>query len=171
MQPACQLFTNLIVTFTLKQNPNQHMETLEITQAILVDRQAIEIVVDEFANGWNTHDASVFAQVFKEDADFTNVMGVSRSGKAAIEALHEPLFKTIWAASTLTITETKIRLIKPDVAAVDARWILDGLKDMQGADRPPRNGLLNFVMTNMNGRWMITVMHNMDLPGSAAQKC
>jgi hypothetical protein len=29
---------------------------------------------------------------------------------------------------------------------------------------PLRKGLANFVMTRSNGQWLITVMHNMDLP-------
>ena len=33
-----------------------------------------------------------------------------------------------------------------------------------GKEIPLRLGLLNFVMTEANGAWFITVMHNMDLP-------
>lgn len=138
---------------------------------ILTDETGIGEILEAFCNGWNQHNAELFSQVFDEDADFTNVMGLSKTGRAAIAALHGPLFKTIWAFSTLTITESKIRMIKPDVACVDARWKLDGLKDNNGLDRSPRNGLLSFVMTKANDVWKITVMHNMDLPESAPQKC
>ncbi len=146
------------------------MEELKST-TFCSDEKGIERLLAAFAEGWNNHDAAEFSRVFEEDADFTNVMGISKSGRSAIEALHAPLFQTIWAFSTLSITESKIRFIKPDVAAVDARWTLDGLKDQNGNDRPPRNGLLNFVMTKGNDRWMITVMHNMELPNSVAQNC
>jgi uncharacterized protein (TIGR02246 family) len=147
------------------------MEILQSKKSASLDEKDIRTLLTEFVEGWNSHEATVFSKVFEEDADFTNVMGVSKSGRPAIEALHAPLFKTIWAFSTLTITESKIRFIKPDVAAVDARWILDGLKDSNNADRPSRNGLLSFVITKKNGRWMVTVMHNMDLPNSIGQKC
>jgi uncharacterized protein (TIGR02246 family) len=147
------------------------MERLQPTKPTSLDIEAIQTLLTNFAKGWNTHDSSKFAQVFEEDADFTNVMGIGRNGRAAIEALHAPMFKTIWAFSTLSITETKIRFIKPDVAAVDARWILDGLKDEGGNDRSSRQGLLNVVMTKKNGQWMITIMHNMDLPNSVVQNC
>ena len=98
-------------------------------------------------------------------------MGVSRHGRAAIEELHEPLIKNIWAHSTLDITKNKIRFIKPDVAAVDAWWKLEGLKTPDDIDRPSRYGLLNFIMTRHMNDWRITVMHNMDLPKSESQKC
>ncbi len=135
------------------------------------DKESIEKILKDFAEGWNVHDVKKFSKVFAEDADFTNVMGVSRHGRTAIEEMHEPLFKTIWAQSILQITKSKIRSIKPDVAAVDAWWNLDRLKSPDGGDRSPRNGLLNFVMTKYMNNWLITVMHNMDLPGSNGQKC
>lgn len=128
------------------------------------DEQGVQQVLTNFQAAWNRHDARAFALVFAAAADFTNVSGHSAHGRAAIEAHHAPRFATKFKDSKLTITETKIRFIKPDVAAVDARWKLSGLKTEDGQDRPPRQGLLNFVMTRATGQWFITVMHNMDFP-------
>ena len=135
------------------------------------DEHLINEVVDEFARGWNLHDVEIFCNVFADDADFTNVKGVRKSGRQAIAELHEPLFKSIWSQSELSITKIISRFIKADVASVDAWWALERLKDPQGVDVPPRNGLLHFIMTRRAGKWSIEVMHNMDLPGSVAQKC
>jgi len=135
------------------------------------DEQAIQKILDDFIAAWNAHDVRRFSQLFAEDADFTNVKGVSRYGRVAFEEFHAPFFKTIWAHSTQIITKMKIRYIKPDVAAVDAWWELEGLKKPDGSDAPPRNGLLMFIMTKHNQEWVITVMHNMDLPGSGGQNC
>jgi uncharacterized protein (TIGR02246 family) len=131
----------------------------------------IQNVLNGFVEGWNAHNAKFFSKVFAEDADCTNVMGDYFKGRSAIEEKHDPHFKTIWANSILTITKSKIRFIKQDVAAVDAWWILERLRTPEGNDRPPRNGLLNFIMTEHRGNWLITVMHNMDLPGSKSQNC
>jgi uncharacterized protein (TIGR02246 family) len=131
----------------------------------------IQNVLNGFVEGWNTHNAKNFSKVFAEDADCTNVMGDYFKGRSAIEEKHDPLFKTIWAHSILTITKSKFRFIKPDVAAVDAWWTLERLRTPEGNDRPSRNGLLNFIMTEHRGNWLITVMHNMDLPGSKSQNC
>lgn len=132
---------------------------------------SIEQVLDEFSRGWNSHDVKIFSSVFAEDADFTNVKGISKTGRTAIEELHAPLFKTIWSTSTLRITKSKTRFIKPDVASVDALWILDGLKSPEGKEVPSRNGLLSFIITKNQRNWVIAVMHNMDLPGSTMQNC
>lgn len=135
------------------------------------DNESIENILKDFAGGWNEHDVKKFSKVFAIDADFTNVMGVSKQGRTGIEEMHAPLFKTIWAHSILKISQTKIRFIKSDVAAVDAFWDLDCLKAPDGTDIPSRNGLLSFIITKQKNSWLITVMHNMDLPESKSQKC
>lgn len=135
------------------------------------EKEAIEQVLNDFAAAWNVHDVKLFSRLFAEDADFTNVKGVYRHGRTAFEEFHTPFFKTVWASSTLTINRNRIRFLKPDVAAIDAWWDLEGLKAPDGTDRPSRNGLLMFIMTNQDNSWLITVMHNMDLPESVGANC
>lgn len=130
------------------------------------DEAAITRVLADFVTAWNKHDATAFSMVFAEDADFTNVRGTSAHGRTEVEKFHAPLFATRFKETHQKITDTKIRFIKPDVAAVDARWEMTGAKGPEGQDIPLRKGLLNFVMTRENGKWLIAVMHNMDLPTS-----
>jgi len=57
------------------------------------DKAAINAVItDRFIAGWNAHDAHVFASAFAPDADFTNVRGVSASGRENIEQFHAQAF-------------------------------------------------------------------------------
>lgn len=133
------------------------------TTANAKDEEGIRKVLSDFVEAWNKHDAKAFSLVFAEDADFTNVAGKSAHGRAEVEKHHAPLFATRFKETNQKITETKIRFIKPDVAAVDARWEMTGAKDDQGQDRPMRKGLLNFVMTKQDDTWFITVMHNTEL--------
>lgn len=127
------------------------------------DEEGIRKVLADFIEAWNKHDAKAFSIVFAEDADFTNVGGKSAHGRLEVEKFHAPSFATKFKDTNQKITETKIRFIKPDVAAVDARWEMTGAKDEQGQDRPLRKGLLNFVMTKEGGTWFITIMHNTEL--------
>jgi uncharacterized protein (TIGR02246 family) len=129
-----------------------------------VGEMAIKKVLADQVEAWNRHDAKAFSMVFAEDADFTNVVGASAHGRAEVDKFHAPIFATIFKDTNLKITQTKIRFIKPDVAAVDAWWEMTGAKTREGKAIPLRKGLLNFVMTKESGRWFITVMHNMDLP-------
>jgi uncharacterized protein (TIGR02246 family) len=128
------------------------------------DEKGIKQVLTGFVEAWNRHDAKAFSMVFAEDADFTNVRGMSAHGRTEVEKLHAPRFATNFKASNQKITETKIRFITPDVAAVDARWEMTGAKGPDGQEIPLRKGLLNFTMTrSTSGQWLIMIMHSMDL--------
>ena len=128
------------------------------------DEKGIKQVLTAFVEAWNHHDAKAFSMVFAEDADFTNVRGMSAHGRAEVEKFHAPRFATKFKDSNQKIAEIKIRFITPDVAAVDARWEMTGAKGPDGQDIPLRKGLLNFIMTRSSGQWLIMIMHNMDLP-------
>ncbi|HEU4618853.1 MAG TPA: SgcJ/EcaC family oxidoreductase [Gammaproteobacteria bacterium] len=119
------------------------------------------------ADAWNVHDAGAFAAAFAEDADFTNVFGMHAKGRAAIEAFHAPIFATMFRDSRLTIEEPQIRMIRPDVASIDARWLMTGARDPHGNPWPERRGLLSFIATRGAAGWQLDVMHNMDLPDEA----
>src|SRR6202022_5009609 len=86
------------------------------------DEKAIKDVLIRFVEAWTPHDAKAFSMVFAEDADLTNVRGMGAHGRAEVEKMHAPRFATNFKDSNQKITETKIRFITPDVAAVDARW-------------------------------------------------
>jgi len=127
------------------------------------DEKAIRMLIDSFMEAWNRHDAHAFATLFAEDANFTNWRGMSATGRSKIEEFHAPIFATIFRNSHLENTDTKIRFIRADVAAVDVRWEMKGALDAQGNPKPDRRGLLNFVMSKNAGQWQIIVMHNLDL--------
>lgn len=126
--------------------------------------QAIRSIVDALVQAWNRHDAKAFVAVFAEDADFTNVFGMHAKGRVEIEGFHVPIFKTMFKDSRLEATETRLRFLRPDVAAAEVLWKMTGARDASGKEWPDRRGLLNFVATAKGGTWSIDVFHNMDLP-------
>jgi uncharacterized protein (TIGR02246 family) len=128
------------------------------------DEINIRNVLKGFAEAWNRHEAQAFSRAFAEDADFTNVRGISAHGRTEIAKFHAPIFATIFNDSSLKIDDVKVRFIKPDVAAVDEWWEMTGARDRNGQEIPLRKGLLNLVMTKQDAQWVISVMHNMDLP-------
>ena len=128
------------------------------------DEISIRTVLHGLAEAWNKHDAEAFSMVFAEDADFTNVLGMSVHGRTEIAKFHAPIFATMFRDSCLKIDGARVRFIKPDVAAVDEWWEMTGAMDHNGQEIALRKGLLNVVMTKHDGCWVISVMHNMDLP-------
>lgn len=130
------------------------------------DEIGIRNVLKGFADAWNRHDVEAFSMAFAEDADFTNVLGMTAHGRTEIARFHAPIFATVFKGSSLKIDDTKVRFIKPDVAAVDEWWEMTGARDGNGKEIALRKGLLNLVMTKRGAHWVIAVMHNMDLPVS-----
>lgn len=96
---------------------------------------AVESLIDCLVAAWNVHDAGRFAAVFHEDADFTNVFGMHAQGREAIERFHAPIFETMFRDSHLSAPETRVRFIRPDVAAVDVHWEMTGARDARLATR------------------------------------
>ena len=154
-------FTTILLLMVSFKSEGQATES-----ANTKDEERIKKVLTDFSDAWNKHDVKAFSNVFSEDADFTNVRGTSAHGRSEVEKFHAPLFTTKFKDTYQKITRSKIRFIKPDVAAVDAWWEMTGVKSPEGQDMPPRKGLLNFIMTKNSNTWLITIMHNMDLPAS-----
>src|SRR5487761_442423 len=119
------------------------------------DELEIRGTLQAFADAWNAHDAHAFSQAFAADADFTNVIGMHARGRAEVEKFHEHLFTTYFRYSHLRILDVRVRLIKSDVAAVDATWEMTGARSRTGQEIPLRRGLLIFVMTKESGHWLI----------------
>ncbi len=125
----------------------------------------IDGLVEALVSAWNRHDAAAFAAAFAEDVEFTNVFGLTLYGRAAIEASHAAIFRTLFKDSALTATDTSVRFIRADVAAVDVRWEMTATgRDPEGPAWSTRHGLMSMLATELAGAWRVTVCHNQDLP-------
>jgi uncharacterized protein (TIGR02246 family) len=134
------------------------------------DEQSVRALVAAMGEAFARLDAHAFSMVFHEDADFTNVWGMTAHGRKGIEDFHRPLLEGDGAGqipsfrhAKLEVLETRIRFLRPDVAFVDATWTQTGAV-RNGQDMGPRKGILMLVATKEHDGWGIAVMHNMDLP-------
>jgi len=134
------------------------------------DEKPVRALVAAMGEAFAKLDAHAFSLVFHEDADFTNVWGMSAHGRNAIEEFHRPLLEGDGAGqipsfkhAELKILEMRIRFLRPDVASVDALWTQTGAVQ-NGHDMGARKGLLMLIATRERDGWGIAVMHNMDLP-------
>ena len=64
----------------------------------------------------------------------------------------------------LTLTDIRVRFLKPDVAIVDVTWQTIGQTTSDGSKEvPPRNGLMNLVLLcQPDYMWVIAIGHNVD---------
>jgi uncharacterized protein (TIGR02246 family) len=134
------------------------------TVQMVQDSQNIQALLDAMSKAWNLHDAKKYAMAFSEEADFTDVLGVSVFGRKAVEAFHEKSFATGFKNSFLNITGKKIRYVTNDILAVDVFWQMKGAQAADGKVIPTAKGLTNLLMTREGNLWLILIMHNMNLP-------
>ena len=130
------------------------------------DEEAIKRVVAQYDEIWNRHEFSKIAELHTEDSVDVTVVGQRLTHSEL--ANMPPWFRKAFGDSTLHSTVMWMKFLKPDVAAVDVEWDQTGARCPDGSDdakqQTYRKGLMSLIMTNQQGRWLITIFHNMDLP-------
>jgi uncharacterized protein (TIGR02246 family) len=126
------------------------------------EAQVRKLVCDAI-EAWNEHDVRAYSQIYAEDAEITTVIGPTAHGRDAIYAHIAEVFETLFKKSHLIAKNIKVRFLRPEIAVVDVRWRMSGALDWQGKVIPPREGLLHWIVTRQDHRWLITVMHNQEL--------
>ena len=123
----------------------------------------VERVVAAFAGAWNRHDMEAFAELFAPDAEFVNVVGMWWKGRAEIKAAHEFTHSTMFRSSRLTILETSVRFLAPELAIARSRWLLENHVGPDGEPLPARHGVLVNLLARQGGRWSIIDAQNTDI--------
>ncbi len=121
------------------------------------DRVALEHTVRKLEAAWNALDGTAFAAPFADDADFVNVRGEHHRTRNGIAGGHAGIFSTIYADSRNQYTVESARLLRPDVALVHVRAVLDVPR---GPLAGVHNALFSMVLTNEAGSWQIESFHN-----------
>jgi uncharacterized protein (TIGR02246 family) len=120
------------------------------------DEKAIHQVFSSLVNTWNSHDMKAHCSVFAPDADFVNVNGWWWQGREEIERQHKTAHETVFKTTVAEIAPKKIRLLKPDVAVVQATWRVSG--DVRSTN--PRDYMMTYVLRKYAGDWLILAAQN-----------
>jgi uncharacterized protein (TIGR02246 family) len=138
--------------------------TEDQAQGTEADSAAIKQVFAEWYEAFSRHDAHAAAMTFAEDGDFTNMGGVHNHGRKEIEAHLAMLFAGNLKAARRTDIVKSIRFVTPRIAEVNADTLLTGTLRADGSEVPPRKGLMVTTMTKQDGRWLISVFHEVEFP-------
>lgn len=125
---------------------------------------AIKQVVAGYSEAFNHHDAEATANLFAEDADFTNLRGVYRHGRKEIEQTFVTLYAGVLKNARRTDTVKNVRFLTPEIAVMDDLWEIEGSAAADGSGNSARKGLFDWVLTKTNGRWVITAFHEAEFP-------
>jgi uncharacterized protein (TIGR02246 family) len=127
------------------------------------DDVGVRAVVHGFEDAWNRHDMDAFAKLYALDADFVNVRGLRWVGREEIIKAHAAVHATMFKASALSIGETTVRFLKPDVATARSVCTLSGQTSASGQVVPTRTAILTHALIRTGGHWLIVLSQNTDV--------
>lgn len=116
-----------------------------------------------FADAWANRDAATLANLFVEDADFVNVVGLWWHNRADIQKAHDYGLRTFFRHSTISIGRVKTRHIRHDIATVHVRWSLQGQLDQQGNSLDKRQTVMMFIVEKRVNGWVCLAAQNTDV--------
>ena len=126
--------------------------------------QMVRQILEGLEAAWNAADSRGFAAAFAEDADFINVIGTLRHGRADIEAGRRQLFDSIYKDGRIKYAIERIRFINPDAAVALVRTHLTLRGDETIAMQT------TMMLAKADGKWQIVVYQNTASAEARAQK-
>jgi uncharacterized protein (TIGR02246 family) len=134
------------------------------------DRDAVAAIVTNLEAAWNASDGTRFGTQFSDDADFVTIRAEHFRRREAIARGHDAIFRTIYAGSINRYALEGVRLLRPDVALVHVRAVLDV---PSGPLAGRHSATFSAVLTREADGWRIASLHNTLAPsgggGPAAQ--
>lgn len=123
------------------------------------DAAAVRAVAVQQAEAWNRHDAAAYSALFTPECDVVNIIGWWWKSRVEMQQKLARGFTSVFHDSTLTFTDVQVKMLKPDVAVVHARWTMTGAKMPPGMP-PPEAGIQTLVMTRHAHQWRIAAFQN-----------
>jgi uncharacterized protein (TIGR02246 family) len=132
------------------------------------DERNIRAVATAYAEAWNHHDMRTLAELFTDDADWINIVGMHWRGKAAIVKAHDVFHRTIFQKMEISVTDIGIRAITSDVAATVIALKAGEYTTPDGKQQNATLDRLSLILVNRNGEWRIAHGHNTVVDPTAA---
>ncbi|WP_326837655.1 SgcJ/EcaC family oxidoreductase [Amycolatopsis rhabdoformis] len=122
-------------------------------------REEVLAVLGRLADAWNSGDATAYASLFTEDADYVTFFGMRLPGRELIESSHQALFQGPLRGSTIGgMGGASVRFPADGVAVV----VSGGGSALDGGDAVAqgRESTVTFVLVRSETGWLITAFQN-----------
>ena len=124
----------------------------------------VQSLVERYATIWNSHDLTRMAEIYAEDSDFVNVIGLRYQGVREIVNAHIVLHEKRMGQTHLTSTDITVRVLSPEVAVLHDTWELTGDPGAEGWEiHEVRRGIITHVMQKRPEGWRIAASQNTDI--------
>lgn len=126
-----------------------------------------EDLAEQWVQAWNNRDAVALANLFTEDAEFVNVVGLWWHNRHDIWKAHDYGLKVIFNESHLELRKVTVKFVLPEVAIVHVRMKLTGQTAHASVQKPAdRKNIFSFVLKKEEKGWVTLSAHNTDVvPG------
>jgi uncharacterized protein (TIGR02246 family) len=121
------------------------------------DEAAIRDLYARYDAAWNKGDAKAMGALWAEKADHVEPDGHVVRGRAALEQELAARFARDLRGTRSVQTVEAVRLVKPDVAVVDAAYEVTGVHDPAGKPLPPLKGRYVDIWIKRGNTWQIIV--------------
>jgi uncharacterized protein (TIGR02246 family) len=132
------------------------------------EEQAIRQVAKDYETRWNKHDMNSFADLFTDDAEWVNVVGMVWRGKPEIMKAHRAFHETNFKNRSVYVDDVSVRFIRPDVAVAIVKWKVDGFIAPDGRQFDKGIDVSTLVFAKQNGKWLIASGENVTVDPIAA---
>jgi uncharacterized protein (TIGR02246 family) len=125
------------------------------------EEAALRLVVANYENAWNRHDAKGLAEQYHTDATWVNWFGAYSKGQQEIQAHYQTVHSTYFKTSHYyTRAIEDVAFVKPDVAIMHVRTGLTGDERSPGQTFEFRRTM---ILTKRDGTWRILAGQNAKL--------
>ena len=124
------------------------------------DESAVRALVSGFANTWNRHDMKAMHELDTEDVEWINVTGNYWRGKVAVYKGHDTIHRTIFAKTSMTVEQTAVRSIAPNVAVAVATMTFGPVITPTGHELAELKTRGSFTTVKREGIWRIAHFQN-----------
>ena len=142
--------------------------------------QAPEELVTLFAAAWMDRDGKALSELFHQDADFVNVVGLWWQSKRAIAKARDYGLKSLFKESVITAEQTKVKYLSGssgkgssgavgEVATVHVQWRLEGQIEPDGSLSLPRTSIMMLVAQREDAGWRVAAAQNVDVAGNGME--
>lgn len=159
-----------LATITVAQStkPGATMQAIKVSLSAEDDRAIRKVLVD-YDVAWNTHNMKALDKVFREDAEFINVVGMHWRGQAHIIAAHAAYHETIFKNNVMKTDAIVLRPLGADVVIAVVTQTQDAFTTPSGQVVPKHQNRPSYVFTKAGGDWRIAHGQNVRIDSEAAQ--
>jgi uncharacterized protein (TIGR02246 family) len=151
---------------TAKPDAQPEVVTATLSKA---DDEGIRKSVMDYEKAWNTHNMKLLATLFREDAEFVNVVGMHWRGRDAIVKAHAIFHEIIFKDCKLKTDFIETRPLGGDHAIAIWTATQDSYTTPSGQVVPEGQFKLSLILVKGPEGWKIAHGHNVRIDAEAAK--